>query len=98
MIRRIITVVLLIAIVLMAAVFASLNTELISVDFLFAKYALPQSVVIIGALIIGTFVGLLCASFFVLRYLAERRRLRKALRTAETEISSLRSLPLQDAH
>lgn len=98
MIRRIITIVLLVAIVLLAAIFASLNTGDIEVDFLFAQYVLPQSVVIIGALIIGTLVGLLCASIFVLRFMAERRRLRKALRTAETEISSLRSLPLQDAH
>ncbi len=97
MIRRIITIVILVSIVLIAAVFASLNTDVISVDFMFARYALPQSVVIIGALLIGALIGLLCASLFVLRFIAERRRLRKALRVAETEVSSLRSLPLHSA-
>ncbi|MEM7765315.1 MAG: LapA family protein [Pseudomonadota bacterium] len=98
MIRRVVTLVLLVAVVLLAAVFASVNTGTIEVDFLFAKYALPQSLVIIGSVVVGTAVGLLCASFFVVRFMAERRRLRKALRNAETEISSLRSLPLQDAN
>lgn len=97
MVRRIITIVILISIVLIAAVFASLNTEVISVDFMFARYSLPQSVVIIGALLLGTLIGLLCASLFLLRFMAERRRLRKALRVAETEVSSLRSLPLHNA-
>ena len=97
MIRRIVTIVILVSIVLMAAIFASLNTEVISVDFMFARYSLPQSMVIIGALVLGTLIGLLCASLFLLRVLAERRRLRKALRVAETEVSSLRSLPLHNA-
>ncbi len=97
MIRRVLTLVVLVAVVLFAAVFASWNTEVISVDFLFARLELPQSVVIIGALVIGVLVGLLAASLVVLRIVAERRRLRRALRSAEAEISSLRSLPLQNA-
>lgn len=97
MIRRIITLVVLVAAVLFAAVFASWNTDIISVDFLFARYELPQSVVIIGALVIGVVIGLLGASLFLLRIASDRRRLRRALRTAETEITSLRSLPLQNA-
>ena len=97
MIRRILTLVTLIAVVLFAAVFASWNTDVISVDFLLARYDLPQSVVIIGALVIGIVIGLLGATLFLLKGMAERRRLRRALKTAETEISTLRSLPLQHA-
>ena len=97
MIRRIFTLVILISVLIAAAVFASVNTDVIVVDFLFDQFELPQSIVIIGALITGTLIGLLCASIFVVRFMSERRKLRKALRNAETEISSLRSLPLQDA-
>ncbi len=94
MIRRIFTLVILISVLIAAAVFASVNTDVIVVDFLFDQFELPQSIVIIGALITGTLIGLLCASIFVVRFMSERRKLRKALRNAETEISSLRSLPL----
>ena len=97
MIRRILTIVLLIGIGIFAAIFASLNTEIVRVDLMFTVLDSPQSVVVIGSVIVGAIVGLLCASLFVLKFMAERRRLRKALKNAETEISSLRSLPLQDA-
>lgn len=97
MIRRTLTLVVLLLVVLLAGAFASVNTATISVDLLVGRYDLPQSLVIIGALAVGTVVGLLFAGLFVLRYYAERRRLRRALKTAEAEISSLRSLPLQDA-
>lgn len=97
MLKRVVTLVVLVAAVLFAAVFASWNTDIISVDFLFARYELPQSVVIIGALVIGVVIGLLGATLFLLRIAADRRKLRRALRTAETEITTLRSLPLQNA-
>lgn len=96
-IRRIFTLLVIIGIAILAGVFASVNTDVIEVDFLFRVYALPQSLVIIGAIVVGTVVGVLCASLFVLRYVAERRRLKKALRVAESEITSLRSLPLHNA-
>ncbi|MEM9172286.1 MAG: LapA family protein [Pseudomonadota bacterium] len=97
MIRRVLTLVVLLSFVLLAGVFASVNTQPISVDLLVAQYELPQSLVIIGALACGAVIGLLCASLFLLRYYTDRRRLRKQLRLAEAEISSLRSLPLHDA-
>lgn len=98
MIQRIVTLVVVIAIALFAAAFASFNTQQISVDLLYAVYEVPQSMVIIGAVLIGVLIGLLCASLILVRVMNERRRLRKALRVAEAEVKSLRSLPLQDAH
>lgn len=97
MIRRVLTLIVVVIAVVFAAVFATLNTEIIEVDLLFARYELAQSFVIIGALIIGVVLGLAIASLFLLRVTSERRKLRRALSTAETEITSLRSLPLQNA-
>ncbi|MEL6951479.1 MAG: LapA family protein [Pseudomonadota bacterium] len=97
MIRRVLTLIVVVIAVVFAAVFATLNTEIIQVDLLFARYELAQSFVIIGALIIGVTLGLAIASLFLLRVTSERRKLRRALSTAETEITSLRSLPLQNA-
>ena len=97
MFRRVLTLIVVVIAVVFAAVFATLNTEIIQVDLLFARYELAQSFVIIGALIIGVILGLAIASLFLLRVTSERRKLRRALSTAETEITSLRSLPLQNA-
>ncbi|MEL6200166.1 MAG: LapA family protein [Pseudomonadota bacterium] len=97
MIRRVLTLIVVVIAVVFAAVFATLNTEIIQLDLLFARYELAQSFVIIGALIIGVILGLAIASLFLLRVTSERRKLRRALSTAETEITSLRSLPLQNA-
>ncbi|MEO0616344.1 MAG: LapA family protein [Pseudomonadota bacterium] len=97
MIRRVLTLIVVVIAVVFAAVFATLNTEIIQVDLLFARYELAQSFVIIGALITGVLLGLAIASLFLLRVTSERRKLRRALSTAETEITSLRSLPLQNA-
>ncbi|MEO0345623.1 MAG: LapA family protein [Pseudomonadota bacterium] len=97
MIRRVLTLIVVVIAVVFAAVFATLNTEIIQLDLLFARYELAQSFVIIGALIIGVMLGLAIASLFLLRVTSERRKLRRALSTAETEITSLRSLPLQNA-
>ena len=97
MVRRVLTLIVVVIAVVFAAVFATLNTEIIQVDLLFARYELAQSFVIIGALIIGVILGLAIASLFLLRVTSERRKLRRALSTAETEITSLRSLPLQNA-
>ncbi|MEL7312486.1 MAG: LapA family protein [Pseudomonadota bacterium] len=98
MIQRIVTLVVLLCIAVIAAVFASANTETIQVDLLYAVYELPQSLVIMGAMVVGVVVGVLCASLVLVRIFNERRRLRKALRVAEAEVKSLRSLPLHDAH
>ncbi|MEL6869454.1 MAG: LapA family protein [Pseudomonadota bacterium] len=95
--RRIITLLVIAGIAVATGVFASVNTDVIRVDFLFRVYDLPQSLVIIGAIVVGTLVGLLCASLVMFRLVRERRRAVKQLRVAESEISSLRSLPLQNA-
>ena len=51
----------------------------------------------IGAVAVGWAFGLACALFGILRLLAQRRSLRRALRLAEQEVQALRSLPVPDA-
>jgi hypothetical protein len=47
--------------------------------------------------VIGWAFGLLCTSIVIFRLTNERRRLKRALRNSESEVSSLRNLPLADA-
>jgi uncharacterized membrane protein YciS (DUF1049 family) len=47
--------------------------------------------------VLGMVFGMLCMTAFVFRLINERRTLRRSLRISESEVSSLRNLPLSDA-
>ncbi|MCC5793721.1 MAG: DUF1049 domain-containing protein [Chromatiales bacterium] len=88
---------LVILILVLAGVFAALNTGRLSLDLAFVELELQKSVALLLALAAGWLFGLLCAGLVLLRLLSERRRLRKSVRLAEEEVRALRSLPANDA-
>ncbi len=55
------------------------------------------SIVVIITFIVGILFGMLCMTVFVFRIVNDRRTLRRALRMSESEVTSLRNLPLSDA-
>lgn len=86
-------------IVLVAAVFAYSNPDSISVDIGFARFEdVSMSLAFVVCFAVGWLFGLLSAGIAVIKMAGERRRLRRDLRLAEAEVSSLRSLPLHDAN
>lgn len=78
-------------------VFTYLNTGQVEVNLAFMSTTKPISIVLTVTLVIGWLLGVLSMGLFTLRIANERRTLRRALRISESEISSLRSLPLSDA-
>lgn len=83
----------------LAAVFAYNNPEPITIDAGFARFSgVSLSLALVICTGIGWLLGLLSAGFALWRMAAERRQLRRDLKLAEAELSSLRSLPLNDAH
>jgi putative membrane protein len=97
--RRILFAALSIALMLLAAMFAYSNPTPIDIDLGFVKLervsaALAFAVVFVA----GWLFGLLTVALTLWRSATEKRRLRKSLRHAEAELSTLRSAPLQDAH
>ena len=97
--RRLVFISLLVLLVLAAAVFAYSNPDPITVDVGFMRLErVPSSVAFAAAFAVGWVFGLLSAGLALLRIANERRRLRRDLRFAETEIRGLRSMPLQDAN
>ena len=85
-------------VVLIAAVFAWNNPGTLDVDIAFSRFenvSIPVAFAV--AFAVGWLAGLISAGAAILRMAGERRRLRRKLRLAETEVSGLRSLPLQDA-
>lgn len=97
MLKRIGAVLLILVILAVMLVFTRLNPGMIEIDLAFGtvEFSIPLAFTVTFAL--GWLFGLLCTVLFVARLLNERRRLRKELRSSETELSSLRHMPLSDA-
>ena len=77
--------------------FTSNNPGSVEVDLAFRTITSTIPIAFLFLFVMGWAFGLLCASVFILRLLNERRQLRRTLRHTESEVSSLRNLPLTDA-
>lgn len=77
--------------------FTSSNPGFVDIDlfFLTVRPSIPLAFSV--TFVLGWVFGLLCTSVFIIRLVNERRQLRRALRHSESEVSSLRNLPLADA-
>ncbi len=84
---------------ILSFLFSVNNPGLMTLDIGFAlleNISIPIAFLVCFTL--GWLFGLICVGLMLLQMASDRRRLRRTLRFAETEISSLRSLPLQDAN
>ena len=97
MLKRIGLVALVLIILVAMLTFTALNSGTIDLDLAFFAGTYPISVVLVATFIVGMIFGMLCMTAFVFRLVTERRTLRRTLRTSESEVSSLRNLPLSDA-
>ena len=78
-------------------VFSYLNTGDVEVNLAFFSVSTSISIAFTVTLALGWLLGVASMGLFALRIVNERRVLRRALRVSESEVSSLRSLPLSDA-
>jgi uncharacterized membrane protein YciS (DUF1049 family) len=97
MLKRIGIGILIIVIFVMMLWFTSNNPGNVEIDLAFRTVTPSIPVAFSVMFIIGWAFGLLCTSVFILRLVNERRQLRRSLRHSESEVSSLRNLPLTDA-
>jgi uncharacterized integral membrane protein len=78
-------------------VFSYLNTGDVEVNLAFISVTTSISIAFTLTLVVGWLLGVFSMGLYALRLVNERRTLRRALRVSESEVSSLRSLPLSDA-
>lgn len=97
MIRNLLVFLVVVSAMALAVVFAALNLGTVQLDLAFFEVELQKSLAFILAFGIGTLFGMVCALLMLLKLLNDRRSLRKALKLAETEVRSLREIPLNDA-
>ena len=97
MLKRIGLIALVVVILVTMLTFTALNSGTIDLDLAFFAGTYPISVVLVVIFVVGTIFGMLCMTAFVFRLIKERHTLRRSLRLSESEVSSLRNLPLSDA-
>ena len=78
-------------------VFTAGNPDDVSLKLLHWEFTAPVSLAFTVAFACGWLFGILCLGFYALKLINERRTLRRALRLSESEVTSLRGLPLSDA-
>jgi uncharacterized integral membrane protein len=89
--------ILVLLIFVMMLVFTSSNPGFVDLDLFFLTVRPSIALAFSVTFVIGWAFGLLCTTVFILRLVSERRQLRRALRNSESEVSSLRNLPIADA-
>ncbi len=97
MLKRIGLATLIVLIVIVMATFTANNTGMIDIDLAFTKVTTSIPLAFTVAFAVGWLFGILCIGFFALKLVNERRVLRRSLKMTESEVSSLRSLPISDA-
>lgn len=89
MIKRILTIFILVVALAASAFFTSLNPGDIQLDLAFTSITSPLGLAFVIALAIGWLLGILSALTWIIRVSAERRRLRAELKEAQASASSL---------
>ena len=97
MLKRAVLILVVVALAIAIFAFTSVNSGMMEVDLLFGKVNTSVTVAFVVAFAVGWLFGLLCLSVWALRLVNERRVLKRALKASESEVTSLRSLPLTDA-
>lgn len=97
MLRNILFFLLVLMGLLLATAFAALNPGLIELDLAFFETEVRKSLAMTAAFAAGWVFGLICAGVVLLRFIGERRQLRRSLGLAEAEVRTLRNMPIHDA-
>jgi uncharacterized integral membrane protein len=88
MLRRVAFGIVLAFLFVLAMLFAALNQQLFEVDIAFAKFEVSSGLALLIAFAAGLLAGSFARSRWVAELLAERGRLRRALRLAEARLGS----------
>lgn len=97
MFRKIGIVLLVVLVFVLMVWFTSLNPGTVMIDLAFQTVEPTISLALAVAFVLGWAFGVFSVSLYILRLMNERRRLRSELRNTESEVRSLRSLPIADA-
>ncbi|MFK7887254.1 MAG: LapA family protein [Gammaproteobacteria bacterium] len=98
MVRTLLMLLAFVLLFLVVMVFSLSNPGTVELDLAFGKYEVETSIAFIVAAVGGWLWGMLTMLGWVVGLWNERRRLRKQIRVANTELNNLRALPMHDAN
>lgn len=96
--KRIVIFAVLLLVTLLGLSFALMNADSVRLMYYFGEVQAPLSLVVVLAIALGAFLGVLASMGMVVGQKREIAKLRKSVKIAEEEVSNLRSLPLKDSH
>jgi len=96
--RRILTLFAMLVVVVVGILFAVLNAEPVVLNYYFGSRAMPLSLVLVLAMLVGAVLGVLACSGILLRQRHALHKLRRAAELAEKEVENLRAIPIRDEH
>ena len=96
--KRIISYVLLLLLVLSGILFAVLNSQNVQLNYYFGSKDMALSLLLIITIIFGTLLGILVSAGHLLRARHDISRLKKTVQLAEREVVNLRTIPIKDSH
>ena len=97
MFRRVAIALLVVTIFVVTLVFTYHNKGDIELHLIFTEVTAPVSFAFIVTFALGWLFGVISMGLHALRQVNEKRSLKRSLAASETEVSSLRNLPLNDA-
>lgn len=95
---RIVGYIFLLIIIFLGVSFATLNSELVTVNYYVGHRTLPLSLLLVSIFVIGSFLGILSSLWIILKIKMQKYGLQQKLKLAEKEIENLRAIPLQNKH
>lgn len=95
---RIITYILALIILIFGITFACLNAESVSINFYVTTRSLPLSLLLAITFSFGCLLGLMATFVIYIKQKSQIYSLKQRIKTAETEITNLRTIPLRDTH
>ncbi len=96
--RRILTLFAMLIVVVVGILFAVLNADPVVLNYYFGSRAMPLSLVLVLAMLIGAILGVLACSGVLMRQRRTIHKLRRSAELAEKEVENLRAIPIRDEH
>jgi uncharacterized membrane protein YciS (DUF1049 family) len=94
--KKTIYVVLIMATLVVAIIFATVNYNRITLNYFIGKTDIPLSMLIFSIFLFGLLFGLLLDAWIMYRQRSRIRSLEKSVEAYKLELSNLRNMPLRD--
>lgn len=93
---RLLRIIFLFAVAVLGGAFASLNGQIVELDYYFGLTELPLSIIILIALGIGAIFGMIAGLLLFVKAKRENLSLKKKAQLVNEEVKNLRTFPLKD--